>query len=729
MSKYVHLRIDRIRPIAETLMPTMAGFGIRRAQCHGSSVPPLKLTTMGFHVAKPPDRSITTWEMAMSVFGSRVATLILQVLVVLGIFAVCEDLQAGVTKIAPPEAEAGHPFTIIDTSGRRLVDGSVALFRQGSLEVQLPLRTHKPFNTATGRLASDMYSGTYEVSILLPDNSSFEISSFTVLGENHPPPTIAYEFNESISTTSTIGVDGGSIELSDTAGASFALWLPAGAVSADTALTLTQVESVPSFLPGFRVLSAVRLQPDGSSFSPAANLSIGLPSGVRTGKPAFGFVSAEDGTNLIFTVLSGTNPVDAALSDYTVQMPIRHFSVAGVAESDGTADFPPPPPASTAQDRAEHAIADRASEILDSGGELIGDPVIYEIFLDWLENPTDSLRLRLDSVALNPDPSNLDSLADLNSEANDFLLRANDYLEGSALDAFYSAVLELMAGASASYLESLKTTYCSIDTLQAQSNLWRLDISIIGQFVDGDLQEIFEDEVFACRYETIFSVPFQGVFTNETAILEYQILQQDGTFFPGSLDDLQLNYDVSPVNGLILSDSPQVTVDSIDLGPSMVSVTIEDGPTSSADILWIPSFIGGYQGVASGRADGCRDPGDEGAGGGFFAASGISQLLLLASTNSAVISVSFSGDYGLEANATIDLSTIETGFAAGNFTGNLSYSYSELDEGSVYQVVGNGSFSGIVNATATSKSVIVEQYSGTSNWCTNYVGMAQLESG
>lgn len=94
------------------------------------------------------------------------------------------------TKMAPTEAETGHPFTIIDTSGQRLVEGSVAVFRLGGLEVSRALRTQKPFNTAQGRLAPDMYAGLYAVSVRQPDGTEFEIGWFTVLGPTAPPPWI-----------------------------------------------------------------------------------------------------------------------------------------------------------------------------------------------------------------------------------------------------------------------------------------------------------------------------------------------------------------------------------------------------------------------------------------------------------------------------------------------------------------------------------------------------------
>lgn len=76
-------------------------------------------------------------------------------LLVSGTSAVLAASQ-GQTKIAPTEAAAPHPFTIIDTPDGRLVDGSVAVFRLNGVETVIPLKTHKPYNTAQGNLPAGM---------------------------------------------------------------------------------------------------------------------------------------------------------------------------------------------------------------------------------------------------------------------------------------------------------------------------------------------------------------------------------------------------------------------------------------------------------------------------------------------------------------------------------------------------------------------------------------------
>ncbi|MDH3688362.1 MAG: M23 family metallopeptidase [Gammaproteobacteria bacterium] len=107
------------------------------------------------------------------------------------VFSALAGVAYGVTKIAPTQAEAGHPFTIIDTPKRRLIGGSVAVFKLGGLEVLLSGRTRKPYNTMQGRLAPDMFGGEYTVFVRQPDGTEFEIGLFTVLGPTAPPPSIA----------------------------------------------------------------------------------------------------------------------------------------------------------------------------------------------------------------------------------------------------------------------------------------------------------------------------------------------------------------------------------------------------------------------------------------------------------------------------------------------------------------------------------------------------------
>ncbi len=94
-----------------------------------------------------------------------VALILTIALLVSGSSAVLAASPQGQTKIAPTEAVPPYPFNIIDTAARRLVDGSVAVFRLNGVETIIPLNTHKPYNTANGSLSVGMGGGVYEVSV------------------------------------------------------------------------------------------------------------------------------------------------------------------------------------------------------------------------------------------------------------------------------------------------------------------------------------------------------------------------------------------------------------------------------------------------------------------------------------------------------------------------------------------------------------------------------------
>lgn len=75
------------------------------------------------------------------------------------------------TKIVPTDgAPPGHPFTIIDTPGGRLVDGVKAVFKSGGGTETLvdELNTHKPWKTAQGTVPSGLAPGDYDVGIRPP---------------------------------------------------------------------------------------------------------------------------------------------------------------------------------------------------------------------------------------------------------------------------------------------------------------------------------------------------------------------------------------------------------------------------------------------------------------------------------------------------------------------------------------------------------------------------------
>lgn len=649
------------------------------------------------------------------------------------------------TKISPTKGKPNQPFTIIDGSGRRLVPESVAIFRLGDIEFEIPLKTHWPFNTARGRLADGMYNGLYAVSVRQPSGAEFSIGDFKLYGGDEGPTSISYGFSNTVYAEGTIGSDGGSISLIDSFGAQFDLSVPPNALSTDTDIALTQVESITNFPQGFNVLTAVRLTPSGQQFGPSPELVLAPPSGSRNGRPAFGFVTNDDGSELVFIPLSGTSPADAALLDPSVRMFVNHFSVAGVAEADDCSSFPPPPVNANAEERTLTTISVLICQILEAGGDFPSEANtgIFDALLDWFSNPQDGLDVRLLAAAQSPDTLTYDLVDDLVNEANRLLLEAYEVLPEEQSDVFDAAVLESVKVLTEAYFTQLRNVDCSMDTPSAERTLDEFEIFIIGQFVNGDLQDAFEnkEEEFQCQYEVVFSKPFQAAFiVDEFADIPYTITQQDGNQFDGSLADLENEYKINiwsthVDNGTILALSPDILLASVNIVTSKFTIQFEENsPVYSAEVLWLPSFLGDYFLIGSGTASGCTDPGDEGDGGGVTQVSVSDQQITFATPDSAIIEFNISGWNLTSATATVTLDTIEPGNATepgkatGSVSGSLSYFYQEYDPEDMrsYPVSGGGTFTGTVTATSTGQTMFLS-YSGTSNWCTSYSGNGIME--
>jgi hypothetical protein len=86
---------------------------------------------------------------------------------------------SAVTRIAPPAAKPGRPFSIFDPDGR-LVDGSVAVFTISGTKTEVPLQIRQSFMTAQGTLPTEMTPGDYTVSVKSPAGGEFDVGPFSV---------------------------------------------------------------------------------------------------------------------------------------------------------------------------------------------------------------------------------------------------------------------------------------------------------------------------------------------------------------------------------------------------------------------------------------------------------------------------------------------------------------------------------------------------------------------
>ncbi|KPJ91868.1 MAG: hypothetical protein AMJ53_10545 [Gammaproteobacteria bacterium SG8_11] len=633
------------------------------------------------------------------------------------------------TKISPTKGKPNQPFTIIDTSGRRLVPESVAIFRLGDIEFEIPLKTHWPFNTAKGQVPVGAYNGTYDVVIRQPGGSEFHLGVFTIVGATEPPEHIAYDFNNAAQASEEIGPAGGLLNLDDGYGSVFKLEVPAGALAADTEISLTGVVSVSNFPPDFRVLKAVRLQPSGLTFDGSARLTIDLPESSRDGYPAVAFLSNDDGTRLTFLPLTGSDPIAAALSDPSVSLDLAHFSVAGVAESYGDGAFPPPLADATAEERAMAVIAARMAELLISGGDPFTDQQIIDALSDWFRNPVDGLLVRLEVASASPESLSIEGLRRLVAgEATRFLEQARYYLPATELQLPEADLREAVSELFESYRIELTSLACEQSTREAQLNLNALQ-PLIGEFDGGELEPDFADETFFCSYQVILDRLFEPVFIPGPPLeVFYEIRLPDQSYI-GSLQELSTEFEIPEPrivmeNGSFVDTSSSFLIQPGQIGPASLTVQIADSPESRVDILWIPSFLGTYVIVGSGTASGCIDEFDAGAGGGVMEAVASSQTLLAATQTSARIQFTLAATTLTSFIATVDLTSIENGQASGSISGSLSYAYVEYDQGGYY-VAGGGPFAGSITVAGTTRIANVS-YAGSSNWCSSYVGTALM---
>lgn len=655
----------------------------------------------------------------------------------LAIAAAPSATARGVVKTAPSEAPPGHPFTVIDTTGRRLVPGTTAFLRLGDYEFPVPLRTHKPFDTAKGRIPDDAYNGTYDVVVRQPTGLEFPIGTFTVVGSIPPPPDVTYDFNDAARATAEIGPAGGSLSLDDGYGSRFTLEVPAGALAATTEISLTGVVSASNFPADFRVLNAVRLQPAGLTFDGSARLTIDLPESSRSGYPAVAFLSNDDGTRLTFLPLTGTDPVAAALSDSSVSLDLAHFSVAGAAEAYDGSGFPPPPADATAEERAMAVIAARMAALLESGGDPFSDDQIAAALSDWFSNPNDGLQVRLEEANASPERLSVEQLRRLASgEATRLLAQAREYLSGTRLQLLEADLLEAIYDLFKSYHTELTLFACEQDTKDAQHNLNELN-TLIGEFDDGALESDFADDSFFCSYQVIFQNVFEPVFVPRPPIeIVYEIRLQDTNTFNGSPHELSSEYGIPEPqivmeNGDVLSDDYSAfLIQHGPIGPASLSVKIADSPEAKVDFLWVPSFLGPYVIAGQGTASNCIDDFDAGAGGGVRQGIATIQSLLGATQTTAQIQFVLFGPTLTSFVANVYLDHIENGQASGLIDGELSYAYEEYDEEDQrsYPVEGRGNFAGGIIVRDSTTRIANVTYAGSSNWCTSYAGTATIIS-
>jgi hypothetical protein len=135
------------------------------------------------------------------------------------------------------------------------------------------------------------------------------------------PAHIAVDNSRAVSVP--IAASGGTVSVTNAAGLSASLALPADAVSSETTITAAPVLDAAG-LPLTRIIGAVQYGPDGLKLREPATFTVTLPPGLA---PAglIGFVSNDDGTGF------ETTPVTIASGTASIQ--VSHFSTVGIGQA------------------------------------------------------------------------------------------------------------------------------------------------------------------------------------------------------------------------------------------------------------------------------------------------------------------------------------------------------------------------------------------------------------
>jgi hypothetical protein len=523
---------------------------------------------------------------------------------------------------------------------------------------------------------------------------------------------------------STFGESGGSLELTGDNGTTSTLGVPADTVESATAFSVANVEAIGNLPVGLTPIAAVQLGPSGQQFSFAPRISFSLPT--RSGLPALGFLANDDGTSFSFIPLEGSTLEAAAISDVSVGFDLTHFSVAGVAEVAPGTVLPGPPDQGFLETKVKHDIARRIRELLEAGDPITASDTILASMIDQWQNDPENGWLTQATAELQsiPDINNFTRLFHLLGELMRLERMADLLGMENALPDNHATLNEIFANYGNAIHES-----CDIDTLGAHKKL-------IGLLRPASLLGLdFDEADFECSFEVTLTPEFQSTELGQSVTVGYSILAQDGTSISGPIEELRgISGAPGAVNGTLSDDTGSALTFTPDgFGVGTVEVELGSGPTARAEILIAPQLTGPYTVTGSGTASQCEFPDDEGPGGGSGSVVLTSQSIQSASPGALTLAVSGSGDIVTSADLTVSYTTISFRFASGTITGQVTYSYTEVDEDengepAIFVTIGSGS----VNGTVTTEEIgtdIAASFNGGDNFCASVTGSGTMFSG
>ena len=144
--------------------------------------------------------------------------------------------------------------------------------------------------------APELGNLTYQVQVVTESGPAGKSQVTIETGERQPNPlTVTPEYDEENAVATTVGNQGGEVSLVDSNKVEYTLVIPEGALSADTEIHMTAVNSIQDWPLDGVPIGAVRLEPEGLVLNDVAILTIEIPVDIDPDLVLVGFEFEGDG--------------------------------------------------------------------------------------------------------------------------------------------------------------------------------------------------------------------------------------------------------------------------------------------------------------------------------------------------------------------------------------------------------------------------------------------------
>ncbi len=223
---------------------------------------------------------------------------------------------------------------VLVASAAGAVDGPLKVFSSGAVAGTGIVVKNKLLDASTasvtvgGEPVTVLARHHHRVRIVVPEHGPGTVPVVATSGNDtfHGQLLIVPPFDGSVVVTpdedaaagAVVGPDGGTIVATDSSDVQFELEIPAGALTSDTAITMTPAASIDG-LPLAGPAAAVDLEPDGLEFAVPATLRITFPDKPPRHPLAFGYEAGGGGFTIDTPIVVGS----------TLEIPVVHFSDRG----------------------------------------------------------------------------------------------------------------------------------------------------------------------------------------------------------------------------------------------------------------------------------------------------------------------------------------------------------------------------------------------------------------